>query len=253
LAGLRDDFSPSGAMENDIVFDIACWHWKKRRVNRTMQLALLQNDFAAKIEKTGKRSVEGMQTEIDVRRVKQARRRTKIAAEVSNLTKAMTSLAAEVRNKKRPLGKPGANIRYILGVLENLEPTITAMHSKAENDEKAFDLGPCIDIFSKQVELEARYEGLIAKSFQRLVMAREFRKLYGSKPTLMISGRSAAKTAVTGTTTKKIVDDDGNNDNDNDNDNNNNNNNNNLDGNRPENFDWPHEYDEYQAARGTKA
>jgi hypothetical protein len=253
LAGLRGDFCPQGTIENDIVFDIACLHWKKRRVNRIMQLALVQNEFAAKIEETGKRSVEGMRTAIDVQRLKQERKRTKITAGISDLSDAMVSLAAEVSNKKRPsLGKLGANIRSILGVLENLEPTIIATQSKAEIDGKAFDLGPCVDILSKALELEARLVGLIAKAIQRLVMAREFRRQYPPKPTLKLIGPSTAKTAVTGITTKKIVDDNGNEDNDNDN-NNNDNNNNNLDNvDRPENFDWPHEYDEFLAARRKK-
>ena len=247
LAGLRNDLYPEGTLENDIVFDMACLSWKKRRLNRLTQLALLQNQFAAKLEDTGKRSVEGMRTEIDVQRLEHKRKKTKILTDVSNLAEAMTLLAADVSQKNRPpLGKLGGNIRYILGVLDNLEQSIAAMGS--ENDGEAFDLGPCFDIVAKALELEARLDGLYTRAFQRLVMAREYRKQYPPKPTPKLIGSSAAQKTVTGRTAKKIVED-----NDNNNDDNNNNNVDPYDLSRPENFDWEHEYDEAQKALRKKA
>ena len=128
---LRNYLYPEGTLENDIVFDMAFLSWKKRRLNRLTQLALLQNQFAAKLEDTGKRSVEGMRTEIDVQRLEHKRKKTKILTDVSNLAEAMTLLAADVSQKNRPpLGKLGGNIRYILGVLDNLEQSIAAMGSE---------------------------------------------------------------------------------------------------------------------------
>ena len=62
LNGVRADLDPKGTLENEIVFDLACLRWKKRRLNRFMQLTLLQNPFAAEVEESGKRSVEGIRT-----------------------------------------------------------------------------------------------------------------------------------------------------------------------------------------------
>ena len=65
LNGLRRDYQPNGTFEDDIVFDMALQFWKKRRANRTLQLALLQSPFAAQIEESGKHSVEGIRNHLD--------------------------------------------------------------------------------------------------------------------------------------------------------------------------------------------
>ena len=71
---------------------------------------------------------------------------------VSNLSEAITSLAESVKNKKEPsIGRVGANIRYVLGVLDELQPTIAA----GSGMQSAADMSPCIDAFSKAFELEA--------------------------------------------------------------------------------------------------
>ena len=74
LNGLRRDFQPNGTFEDDIVFDMALQFWKKRRTNRTLQVALLQSPFAAQIEESGKRSVEGIRNHLDIRRSKERRK-----------------------------------------------------------------------------------------------------------------------------------------------------------------------------------
>jgi hypothetical protein len=107
LAGLRKEFRPNGVLENDIVFDMATLSWRKRRATRLMQLALVQNQFAAKIEDTGKRSVEGIRTELDDQRLKQERERKNLTRDVANLAEAMTSLRVELSRKK---GRRWANL-----------------------------------------------------------------------------------------------------------------------------------------------
>ena len=58
-----------------------------------MQLTLLQNPFAAEVEESGKRSVEGIRTHLDVQRLKAGRERAKYMTAVSALSEAMTSIA----------------------------------------------------------------------------------------------------------------------------------------------------------------
>ena len=52
LNGSRAQLDPEGTIEDEIVFDYAILRWKKRRLNRIMQLALLQNPFAAEVEES---------------------------------------------------------------------------------------------------------------------------------------------------------------------------------------------------------
>ena len=75
LNGLRREFQPNGTFEDDIVFDMALQLWKKRRANRTLQVALLQSPFAAQIEESGKHSVEGIRNHFDFRRSKERRKK----------------------------------------------------------------------------------------------------------------------------------------------------------------------------------
>jgi hypothetical protein len=235
LAGIRIDLEPNGALENDIVFEIASLSWKKRRVNRIMQLALLQNKFAASIEESGKRSVEGIRTQLDYLQFKQQRKRAKFASHVSDLSESLKVLAAELSNKKKPsLGKVGSNVRHLMGVLEDLEPIVAAAVPSTESDEKCFDPGLCVDILAKEFEIEARLGGLLDKAMYRLVVAKEFRRQYAPKSNAKLMLATAAKRAGSGNVKNKIDDADWN-DNDNNNDSNKPN---------PDNYDWQDEYDE---------
>src|SRR2546423_1760850 len=67
LEGMRLDFEPNGATEDDIVFEIAVLHWRKRRINRALQLTFLESDAATEIEKSGKRSVPGIRHHLKAR------------------------------------------------------------------------------------------------------------------------------------------------------------------------------------------
>src|SRR5262249_17941601 len=89
LNGLRADLDPKGTIENEIVFELAILCWKKRRLDRITQLALLQNPFAEAVEESGKRTVKGIRTHLDSKRSKEKRERAKHAAAVSDLSEAM--------------------------------------------------------------------------------------------------------------------------------------------------------------------
>ena len=108
-------------------------------------------------------------------------------------------------------GKLGANVRGLLGKLEELEPIIAA-GAKVENNNQQFDPARCVDALSKAFELDARLDGLIDKTIQRFVVAKEGLSRYARKsaPKLITHDASAAK--------KMIVKDELDEDNDNDND-----------------------------------
>ena len=231
LNGLRRDFQPNGTFEDDIVFDMALQFWKKRRTNRTLQVALLQSPFAAQIEESGKHSVEGIRNHLDFRRSKERRKNGSHTSPVSDLSEAMKSLRDAVNGKgKASLGKRGAEIRSALREVERRQSIIVEA-VRVQDAEKLFDFGPCVDALEKDIELELRIRGQLQKDIQLLVMAREFQRQYGAKhapPVKLIAHdqpgpkKKLNKAVVRNVSKKKIEDDpewDGdNNDNDNDND-----------------------------------
>ena len=232
LDGLRRDFQPNGTFEDDIVFDMALQFWKKRRTNRTLQVALLQSPFAAQIEKSGKRSVEGIRNHLDFRRSKERRKDGSHTSPVSDLFEAMKSLRVAVNGKgKASLGKRGAEILSALREVERRQSIIVEA-VKVNDAEKLFDFGPCVDALEKDIELESRIRGQLQKDIQLLVMAREFQRQYGAKhaPLTLIAhdqpgAKKGSKKAVGKNVPKKKIEDDewdednNNNNNDNDNDN----------------------------------
>jgi hypothetical protein len=250
LNGIRRDFKPRGTTEDDIVFDIAVLHWRKRRVNWLLQFEFVDAQFAGEVEKSGKRSVDDIRRSIETRRVKKGREKVKYTSAVVGLSEAVTSLAYELK-KNTSLGKLGANMRSVVDDIEKLRPIIEA-GAKSVDEAKKID-GACnLDTIGSACELEARLDALIDKKIQRLIVIREFQRQYGQdsqdsnvKLIEHHSHGSAAEKAVAKeggrkTSTKKSMDindnwNDNNNDNDNDNDNDNNN---------EDNYDWEHEYDQ---------
>ena len=123
LKGTRDDLQPDGTLEDQIVESIAKLYWKKLRIDWYLQHALLQGRFADEAEKSEKRSVEGVRTHLDIERSRFRRKNEKQNAAVAQLSEAMTEFVKTLNSDDTPpLGKLGANMRYVLGTLDELEP-----------------------------------------------------------------------------------------------------------------------------------
>jgi hypothetical protein len=254
LKGIRLDLKPNGTIEHDIVFEIAVLHWKKRRINRTLQLAFLQSGVAAEIEKSGKRSVSGIRRFFKTQRIKEGREEGQFAAAVVSLSEAMTSLADCVNSKKKPSRrKLGENLRSVISDIELLRPHIEAgakpeAGAKTQAEEKASDSGYSLDTIGQSIEIEARLDAQIEKKIKRLIIIREFQRQYGQDSSVKliehcpstakdVSPKPAGAKVDRIARTKKSK---GANDNWNDD--------NNDDNNEVE-YDWVHEYDEAQAEK----
>lgn len=59
-AELRDEFQPSGRMENEIVFDIVHLRWQKNRVQQMWVAAAYADPFVSDLVKAGQKSWAGM-------------------------------------------------------------------------------------------------------------------------------------------------------------------------------------------------
>jgi hypothetical protein len=185
LKGIRLDFKPNGTTEDDIVFEIAVLHWKKRRINRALQLAFLQSSVAAEIEKSGKRSVAGIRRFLKTQRIKEGREEGQFAAAVVSLAEGVSTLTDCANSKKKPwTDKLGANLRSVINDIEGLRPHIEA-RAKAETaakpqaEEKVSDSAYNLDTAGRGYEMEERLDALIEKKIKRLIIIREFHRQYG--------------------------------------------------------------------------
>ena len=253
LEGIRLDFKPNGTSEDDIVFEIAVLHWKKRRINRALQLAFLQSSVAAEIEKSGKRSVRGIRHFFKTQRLEEGREEGQFAAAVVSLSEAMTSLA-KLTNSKKPLRrKLGANLRSVISEIEVLRPHIEAgakpeAGAKTQAEEKFSDSAHSLDTIAQANEMEEQLDALIEKKIKRLIIIREFQRQYGQDSSVkLIEHRPSTAKDVSPKPAVAKVDgiartkkSKGANDNWNDD--------NNDDNNEVE-YDWDHEYDEAQAEK----
>jgi hypothetical protein len=252
LQGIRLDFMPNGTTEDDIVFEIAVLHWRKRRINRALQLEFLQSSVAAEIEKSGKRSVAGIRRSLKTQRIEEGR----FAAAVVSLAEGISTLTDFANSKEKPwTGKLGANLRSVINDIGELRPHIEAgakaeAAAKPQADEKVSDSDYNLETAGRGYEMEERLDALIEKKIKRLIIVREFQRQYGQdsgvkliehraptakdvspKPSVTKVGRTAR--------TKKTKGANDNWDEDNNDDYSNNAN----------EYDWPHEYDEAQAEK----
>jgi len=133
LNGLRRDFQPIGMSEDLAIFDKACAYWKKFRMQRVNQVALHQNAIAAQIEESGKRGVNGIRSHLDRVRSKKKRRHEELATAASELAEA-ADLLAQAAKSNSGLGKVGANMRYVVGLLEKVQPIIAEAGKADKND-----------------------------------------------------------------------------------------------------------------------
>jgi hypothetical protein len=224
LNGMRLYFVPRGTPQDAIVFDIAVLHWRKRRINPLLQFEFVDAQFAREVEKSGKGRVE------------KGREKVNYTAAVVQLSEAVASLADELK-KNKSLGKIGANIRSLLGDIEKLRPTIAAV---AESVDEAKKIDGAFKRFQRACELDARLDAQIAKKIQSLVMVKEFQRQFGqdSNVKLLPHHPPTAHGTATKASSKKSTDA---NENWNDDDDNDNDNDNEID---PNEYDWPHEYDQ---------
>jgi hypothetical protein len=208
LNGMRLYFMPAGTPEDDIVFEIAYLHWKKRRLYRLQQLAFLQSPIAADIDKSGKRSVPG------IHRFRKSQRLVKAQFPVAvvNLSEAMTSIAESMANKKNaPLGKIGSHLRSVAGDIDEIQSYIKSeekpqpdemqqLDEKTRADEEVSNNAYGLDTIARDSETEDRLDAQIEKKIKRLIMGREFQRMYCHDASAKLIEHSAPAAKVVSST-----------------------------------------------------
>jgi hypothetical protein len=131
LKGVRQDFEPRGTTEEEVVSEIAIILWRKRRVNRLLELELSDAELAREGEKSTKQHAG------DVCRLAKSND-TNVNVQ---LTDVVTSLKGLLEGTAS-LGKLGANLRSFLAEIEELRP-IMEMAVRSLNEAKKW-IAPAI-------------------------------------------------------------------------------------------------------------
>lgn len=177
LNGLRLELAPQGMMQDENVSEIAELQWKKRRIN-----PLLQSTTAGRVEKE--------------------RERMNYKHALVELSEALAAFTDELKKKDRSLGKLGANMRYVMGAIEELQP-VSAAIAKSLDEAKNVDGADDLETFRIAVELEARLDAQLDKKIQRLVVLKELQRQYGQDASLKLLQHDPS--TAHGTATKKTV------------------------------------------------
>jgi hypothetical protein len=174
LQGYRDEYCPDGVSEEAAVFDLASLHWKKHRLEARLQQALQQLDLGPAadtsdpigdiIRAAAKSQLAPVQHACESLR-KQAEQVCKAdQAKAASLLVEFEKLTASLKEFNLGFGDLASSLR------------------RAE--EQRFDHIARIylpDILEKSLKIQAEINRQIDKVLKRLVMAKEFKRLYGAK------------------------------------------------------------------------
>jgi hypothetical protein len=244
LKGLKLTYQPRGAYEEEIVYDIAALLWKKRRVNRLLQIPSAESASSREIEENGVHNVHGIRRAL---RKKGANGKLfkSVSANIDRLSKEVSSSASKIGGQSKSSLR--TQLKALQGEVAKLQPIIKRAE-RSDQPDKAFDFSPMLDAINKANEIEARWDGLVKKKIEQLVMSREFQRKYGAEASGMkvIDHRPAPAKAPTQVSTRKKEDKNfggrfGDNQNDADNGDDAEDDVNDDDDNE---YDWEHEYDE---------
>jgi ribosomal protein S13 len=237
LEEVRRDLNPHGTLDNETVFEIANLQWRKRRVQRYVQIKLLQTPLALKIEATGRQSARGISRALDATCEKDTTspndRFQSAISTVQNVYKYL--------NKRKGAKALAKHVQALQSEIENLLREMAVA-------KKQSDVADVLTILQWACKVEAELDAEVDRKIKRLVMLNEYYRLYAQQPPKLIEHKSITQspsTQVTGKTTKHYLKSTPKNANDNDDDDNwdndNNNDNNNI---NPDDYDHEWEYDE---------
>jgi hypothetical protein len=196
---LREDFFPNGRAEEEVVYDLACQYWKKRRLNIGFQLPFFRARDANALADAGRRDgwqgiAEYFKETLDnnesardaVRSTNKAVREMAVAVHGA-ITKRMEQMlvpggtdqesrqntAAELEKLTVLMGEMKAAVGVVGG-------TVRAMESWCL-DENPFERAYRPDLMEKELKLLAEVDKRIDKAVQRLAVLKDFKKLYQPK------------------------------------------------------------------------
>ncbi len=190
-AELKKEFFPSGASEEECVFELTLLHWKKHTLLRLQTATVARDRFTDEIVATEKKSWSGIRRALREKGREEGslvrELETSVAnavAEVQRLGKKLSKdLDFEEVEKLTPLLCAGIELatKSLLPLLEQVRLLPDA--------EGAFDKNYLLDALEKIVRLETMIDARISKVLARLVGLKEFKKTPAGNPLAQLTGR----------------------------------------------------------------
>jgi hypothetical protein len=196
---LREELSPNGRSEEEAVFDLACLHWKKRRLNIGSQLAFLRDRDISALTDAGRRNgSEGIAEYF----AKTLDNNESTRDTMRSMNRAMRELVVPVnglatKHIQRMLASDGTNQESKqsgVAELEKLTVLMTEMKAAAGIigaglrliESYGLDERPCErayrpDLMERELKVLADIDKRIEKAIARLVTLKEYKRLYGTK------------------------------------------------------------------------
>jgi hypothetical protein len=192
---LREELFASGRSEEEAVAELACLHWKKRRLNVAFQLAARRDDHFSKLVDAGQR--EGWNGIIDyiantshdsnasIRElIKPYLEAAKITyACVSKETEKMLAADAANQTAEQTTDKLEALIRLLKELQVSGAPigSLLRMIENGQLDHERWHLPYRADALEKELKIGGEIDKRIEKVMRRLVATKEYKKLYRTR------------------------------------------------------------------------
>jgi hypothetical protein len=191
---LREELFASGRSEEEEIFDLACLHWKKRRLNVALQVAARRDAHFSKLLDAGQR--EGWNGIIDyiantshdsdasirevIKPYLEAAKKTyalvskgtekMLAADAANQTAEQTTDKLDPIRLLKELQVVSAPIGTLLRMIENGQLDQERWHSPYR-----------AEVLEKELKIAGEIDKRIEKVMRRLVLIKEYKKLYGAR------------------------------------------------------------------------
>jgi hypothetical protein len=192
---LREELFASGRSEEEAVAELACLHWKKRRLNVAFQLAARRDAHFSKLVDAGQR--EGWNGIIDYianasdDRNASIRELNKLYVEAAKRTYAFMSketeqlMAADAANQKgeQTTDKLAALIRMLKELQVSGAPIgcLLRMIENGQLDQERWHSPYKAEVLEKELKIAGEIDKRIEKVMRRLVEIKEYKRLYRAR------------------------------------------------------------------------
>jgi hypothetical protein len=207
LKELREDFFPDGRAQDDAVYDLACLHLKKRRLNVASRLAFLRDRDISGLTEAGRdngwegiadyfaKTLDNNEVTRDGMHDLSTAHREAVIKIHGVLTKQMTQiLASDGTNQDKNsaatvLAKLTEMMIEMKATSSVVSATLHAMRSYGL-DERPCERAYRPDVMEKELKILGEIDKRIEKTIARLVVLKEYKKMYSPKEVKSLSAET---------------------------------------------------------------
>jgi hypothetical protein len=213
LAELRDEFQPSGRMENEIVFDVAHLRWQKYRVHQMWIAAAYADPFVSDLVKAGQKSWAGMRNHFECnandRRMMSDLLSKLFLEQTAEAAKTLAELIetgelADTATKTSETRKREANA--FGNVVKDFTLPLIEAYKDRPNAEDSLRRTYSPEHLEPVIRLEAMIDARIDKALGRLVNLKEYKRLAATYSPPLISADASTSSDLKDIAAKSAVD-----------------------------------------------